>query len=61
MNEPTTTATVTITDINIPTGRMVAILLKFAVACIPALLVLAALGFVVSAVAAGLIQSLVGL
>lgn len=57
MNDGATRHEVIVTDIHMPFGSMVTFMVKWAVASIPALLILVVLGFVFSAVFAGIIKS----
>ena len=57
---PTAPAHVTVVDIQMPFGSMVTFMIKWALAAIPAILILAILGAVVGGVFAGLFAALVG-
>lgn len=52
---------VVVTDIHMSFTSMVAFMVKWAIASIPALLILFVLGFVVTAIGAGFLRSLLGL
>jgi hypothetical protein len=53
--EPTGPVTrVSVVDVNMPFGSMVSFMVKWALAAIPALLILAVVGFVLSALLAGI-------
>jgi hypothetical protein len=50
----TVTTQVELVDINIPFGKIVGIMIKWSVAAIPALLILACIGFAVSVILASM-------
>jgi hypothetical protein len=57
---PVLPAHVVVTDIQVPFGSMVVLILKWMFAAIPALLVFMIIGFMFSAVLAGLFAALTG-
>jgi hypothetical protein len=52
---------VVVTDIHMSFGSMVAFMVKWAIASIPALLILFVLSFVAAAIGAGFLRSLLGI
>lgn len=61
MTEPgvkTPPSRVTVTDVNIPFASMVVLMVKWAIAAIPALLILAVLGGIATAVAGGVVAGI---
>lgn len=62
MMEPTTAVTsrVTIVDVDLPMRSIVWLMVKWAIAAVPALLILSVIGFVVSVFFVGLLSALSG-
>jgi hypothetical protein len=58
--KPSAPIRVHIIDIDMPFGSMVTFILKWTIASIPALLILMVLGFMISAMFAGLFAGLIG-
>ena len=56
--EPPAPSRVAVVDINMPFGSMVGFMIKWALAAIPAFLILAVIGFLLSALFAGLVAGL---
>ena len=55
---PITGQPVTVVDVRIPFGSMVKLLLTLAVASIPAVIILSVVGFLITAILAGMFQAL---
>jgi hypothetical protein len=61
MTEPVATRTqVVVTDIDIPFGSMVFLIIKWAIASIPALIILSILGAIVGVLVGGIFSSMFG-